>query len=75
MKCGNLKKNGLWYFHLKAPNGEVIASSEGYNTKDNCRNGIDSLKKYAPDADIHEKVKYLHFFLFFLLIFLCKNHC
>ena len=49
------EKDGLWYFHLKAPNGEVIASSEGYNTKDNCRNGIDSLKKYAPDADIHEK--------------------
>ena len=49
------EKDGLWYFHLKAPNGEVIASSEGYTTKDNCRNGIDSLKKYATDADIHEK--------------------
>ncbi len=48
-------KDGLWYFHLKAPNGEIIANSEGYTTKDNCRNGIDSLKKYAPSADIHEK--------------------
>lgn len=48
-------KDGQWYFHLKAPNGEIIASSEGYTTKDNCRNGIESVKKYAPNADIHEK--------------------
>ena len=48
-------KDGMWYFHLKAPNGEVITSSEWYTTKDNCRNGIESLKKYAPNADIHEK--------------------
>ena len=49
------EKDGLWYFHLKAPNGEVIVSSEGYTTKDNCSNGIDSVKRYAPNADVHEK--------------------
>ena len=48
-------KDWLWYFHLKAPNGEIIANSEGYTNKDNCRNGIELLKKYAPNADIHEK--------------------
>jgi hypothetical protein len=48
-------KDGLWYFHLKAPNGEIIACSEGYTTKDNCTNGIESVKKYAPNADTHEK--------------------
>ena len=47
-------KDGLWYFHLKAPNREIIASSEGYTTKDNCKNGIESVKKYAPTARIKE---------------------
>ena len=48
-------KDGQWYFHLKSPNGEIIASSQGYTTKDNCRNGIDSIKRYASNADIQEK--------------------
>ena len=47
-------KDGLWYFHLKAPNGEIVASSQGYTTKDNCKNGIESIKKYAPNADTHD---------------------
>ncbi len=47
-------KDGLWYFHLKAPNGEVIVSSEGYTSKDNCTNGIESVKKFAPTADTHD---------------------
>ena len=47
-------KDGLWYFHLKAPNGEVIVSSEGYTSKDNCSNGIESVKKFAPNADTHD---------------------
>lgn len=25
--------NDQWYFHLKAPNGEIILASEGYKTK------------------------------------------
>ena len=49
------ENDGLWYFHLKAPNGEIIANSEGYTTIDNCKNGIESVKKYAPNADVHEK--------------------
>lgn len=49
------KKDGQWYFHLKAPNGEIIAHSEGYTTKDNCLNGIDAVKGYAPTAEIIEK--------------------
>jgi uncharacterized protein YegP (UPF0339 family) len=48
------KKDGMWYFHLKAPNGEVIVDSEGYTTKDNCVFGIESVKKNAPTAFVDE---------------------
>jgi hypothetical protein len=47
-------KNGKFRFRLKAPNGEIIAASEAYNTKDACLNGIDSVKKNAPDASVNE---------------------
>ena len=48
------KKDGLWYFHLKGPNGEIIAHSEGFTTKDNCYNGVHSVKNYAPTSPINE---------------------
>ncbi len=41
-----------WYFNLKAPNGEIIASSEGYKQKSGALNGIDSIKQNAPIAKI-----------------------
>ena len=41
-------------FRLKAANGEIIASSEGYSSKDACMNGIASVKKNAPEAEIKE---------------------
>ena len=47
-------KAGKYRFRLKAGNGEVIAVSEAYNTKDSCLNGIESVKKNAPAADIVE---------------------
>ncbi|MBQ7172117.1 MAG: YegP family protein [Clostridia bacterium] len=43
-------KAGEFRFRLKARNGEVIATSEGYKTKASCLNGIASVKKNAPDA-------------------------
>lgn len=45
-------KAGEYRFRLKALNGQVIATSEGYKSKDSCENGIASVKKNAPDADI-----------------------
>lgn len=39
------RKNGEFQFNLKAGNGQVILSSEGYTTKANCVNGIESVKK------------------------------
>lgn len=43
-----------WRFRLKAGNGEVIAIGEGYKTKAGCENGIESIKKNAPDALVVE---------------------
>jgi len=39
------RKNGEFQFNLKASNGQVILTSEGYTTKENCKNGIESVKK------------------------------
>ena len=48
-------KDGLWYFHLVAPNNEIVTQSQGYTTKDSCLNGIESVKRYSPTAPTHEK--------------------
>lgn len=45
-------KAGEFRFRLKAKNGEVIATSEGYKAKASALNGIESVKKNAPDAEI-----------------------
>ncbi len=45
-------KAGESRFRLKARNGEVIATSEGYEAKASCLNGIESVKKNAPEAEI-----------------------
>jgi uncharacterized protein YegP (UPF0339 family) len=47
-------KAGKFRFSLKAANGEVIAVSEGYNSKEGCVSGIESVKKNAPIAKIVE---------------------
>jgi len=47
-------KAGEYRFHLKAPNGEIIAASEGYTTKESCIAGIEAVKNYAPSADIRD---------------------
>lgn len=48
-------KAGQYRFRLKATNGKIIATSEGYVTKAACENGIDSVKKNAPEAEIVEE--------------------
>lgn len=42
--------NGQYYFVLKAANGQVIATSETYVSKQSCDNGIESVRKNAPTA-------------------------
>ncbi len=47
-------KAGEFRFRLKARNGEIIAASEGYKAKASCLNGIDSVRRNAPDAAVEK---------------------
>ena len=48
-------EDSQYYFNLVAPNGETVASSEGYETRSGAENGIRAVKKYAPVAEIDDK--------------------
>ncbi|WP_445386521.1 YegP family protein [Robiginitalea sp. IMCC44478] len=48
-------KAGKFRFNLKSGNGQVILSSEAYNTKAACENGIASVKKNASDDNRYER--------------------
>ena len=45
-------KAGEFRFRLKARNGQIIAVGEGYKKKTSCLNGIESIKKNAPEAEL-----------------------
>lgn len=45
------RKNGEFQFNLKADNGQIILSSEGYVTKANCENGIVSVRINSTDEN------------------------
>lgn len=47
--------NGEYRFKLKAGNGEVILVSEGYTSKANCQNGIESVKDNSQKDERYEK--------------------
>lgn len=48
-------KAGEYRFRLKASNGQTILASEGYNAKSGCTNGIESVKKNAPNDSNYER--------------------
>ena len=52
-----LKKGstGKFRFNLVATNGQVIATSESYETKASAVNGIESVKRNAPNAEIDDQ--------------------
>ena len=45
-------KAGEFRFRLKARNGEIILVGEGYKAKASCLNGIDSIRRNAPDSPV-----------------------
>ncbi len=49
------RANGEFQFNLKASNGQVILTSEGYTTLAACRNGIESVRKHAQDDASFER--------------------
>ena len=48
---------GEYRWRLRAPNNEIIAVGEGYNTKQGCQNGIAAVRKYAPKAIVVDDTK------------------
>ncbi len=45
-------KAGEFRFRLKAKNGQIIATSEGYTTMKACKNGVASVRKNSVDAPV-----------------------
>ncbi|MDR2235808.1 MAG: YegP family protein [Chryseobacterium sp.] len=50
----NTAKDGRTYFNLKAGNGQVIGTSQMYESENGMENGIGSVKHNAPSAFIEE---------------------
>ena len=48
-------KSGKPMFNLKASNGQVIGTSEMYESTSACENGIKSVAKNAPDAKVDDQ--------------------
>ena len=47
--------NGKFYWRFKAVNGEIVAVSEVYETKQGCKNGIDCIMSSAIFAAIKDQ--------------------
>ena len=47
--------NGKFHFNLKAGNGQIILSSEMYESKSACENGIESIKKNGGEEKRYER--------------------
>ncbi len=43
-----------FYWHFKSANGEKVAVSQTYKTKQACQKGIDAIKSYAKSATIQD---------------------
>lgn len=46
---------GKFHFGLLSTNGQVVATSEAYNSKASAMNGIKSVQRLAPDATIEDQ--------------------
>jgi len=50
-----ISSNGKYYFNLKASNGQIIGTSEMYESSSGRDNGIESVKSNAPGAKVEEE--------------------
>ena len=50
-----VSSNGKPFFNLNATNGQIIGSSEMYESEAARDNGIESVKKNAPDAEVDDQ--------------------
>jgi len=53
----NVDKGGKYRFNLKASNGQVILSSQGYTTKSACENGIESVRTNSQKEGSFERLE------------------
>jgi uncharacterized protein len=51
------RSNGEFQFNLKADNHQVILTSEGYTTRANCENGIESVRKNSQSDSNYDRKK------------------
>ena len=49
------RSNGEFQFNLKAGNGQVILTSEGYTQMAGCTNGIESVRKHSADDKFFQR--------------------
>ena len=59
--------NSQFYFNLKASNGLKVLASEGYLSKDSCKNGIQSVKENAPYDSKYERKRSINYQYYFVL--------
>jgi uncharacterized protein len=50
-------ENGQYFFHIKGGNGQRVAQSEGYSRKESAMGTIESIKKEAATAPVHDLTK------------------
>lgn len=50
-------RNGKFKWVLTGRNGEVVLSSQMYNSKASCKNGIESVRKNCSTPSRYEKLK------------------
>jgi uncharacterized protein YegP (UPF0339 family) len=46
---------GKFHFNLVASNGETVATSESYNSKDSAMKGVDAVRRAAADAVVDDQ--------------------
>ena len=46
--------SGEYRWRLRADNNEIVAASEDYTNKSNCKHGIDVVKKLAKSAKVED---------------------
>ncbi|MHA4741464.1 YegP family protein [Dyadobacter sp. MSC1_007] len=51
------RKDGEFQFNLKAGNGEIILTSEGYVSKAGCKNGIESVRTNSQEDVRYERIE------------------
>lgn len=49
------RSNGEFQFNLKAGNGQVILTSQGYTTKASCEIGVESVRSNSQDEANYER--------------------